>query len=159
MLKTAYFSRFTAVLTLKSSFSACRNRPLGRGRDFRDFRGQGRPNPWQAPNSQERAALEVRFLEGEDGTGRSRRPREKAGAGKRQLKFPPPQDRCRRKASQFYPEGCLFNLNRTAAHQHHGFPIDADEHSIERDCHQSLAPNHHRTYDFLVSGDPEMMFP
>jgi len=36
---------------------------------------------------------------------------------------------------------------------------NADEHSIERDCHQSLAPNHHWTYDFLVSSDPEMMFP
>jgi len=51
MLKTAYFARFTTVFGLKSSSFAWWNRPLGRGRDFQDFRGQGRPNHRDSPET------------------------------------------------------------------------------------------------------------
>ena len=68
------------ILTLKSSFSACWKRTLGRGRDFRGFRGRGRQTIGTAPNSQERGVYEVDFWGwGEAGPG------EGAGAGKRQL--------------------------------------------------------------------------
>jgi hypothetical protein len=89
---------------------------------------------------QERADLRGQFLKGRDLEGR------KAGAGKRQ---PKNQPLCQREQEK--PPGVT---QKAAVHQslHDSRPssvmddpMNADEHSVERDCHQSQAPNHHRT--------------
>jgi len=62
VLKTVFFSCFTAVLSQKSSFPACWNRALGRGRDFRGFRGRGRPNYRGSPKRPGEGSIRGRVL-------------------------------------------------------------------------------------------------
>ena len=150
------FACFTAVSSLKSSFSACWNRSLGRGRDFRDFRGGGSPNHRDSPE----LAGDGGFGGVLPGLGRCRGGGKGPGPRKRPPKKQPPRQREQEKPPGVTQEAAVIQS------KHDSRPSsalddtsDADEHSIERDCHQSLAPNHHWTYDSLVSSDPEMMFP
>jgi len=134
------------ILALKSSFSACWIRSLGGGRDFRGFRGRGRPNHGDSPKLAGEGSIRGRFSGRERGRSWGRdmgqgndnyRLTQDAAVGqcwdrenqRRKLtpflpseeqsasNLPPSPTPATKTTSQCYPGGCRFNPNTTAAHQ------------------------------------------